>query len=66
MIQKGIYRRIGNGSKVRIWDDEWLPNGPPIIYQPSVVEELGIKMVVDLLLLEGGIERLWLNGFLIH
>lgn len=43
----------GELHKVRIWDDKWLCNGAPINFRQDVVEELGLKMVVDLLLPSG-------------
>ena len=25
IIQKGIYWRVGNGRKIRVWIDKWVP-----------------------------------------
>ncbi|XP_057444459.1 uncharacterized protein LOC130736674 [Lotus japonicus] len=52
-ISKGSAWRIGNGTTVRIWHDNWLPNGSPINYREDVVQELGLERVVDLLLPDG-------------
>ncbi|XP_057441795.1 uncharacterized mitochondrial protein AtMg00310-like [Lotus japonicus] len=50
MIQKGSCWRIGVGSKVRIWEDNWLTNGPPVNFRQDVVDEHGLVKVADLML----------------
>ncbi|XP_057416181.1 uncharacterized protein LOC130710823 [Lotus japonicus] len=54
MIQKGSCWRIGDGSRVRIWEDNWLANGPPVKFRQDVVDELGLAKVADLMLPDNG------------
>ncbi|XP_057452723.1 uncharacterized protein LOC130744566 [Lotus japonicus] len=39
MIQEGSCWRIGDGEQVRIWNDNWLPSGPPINFRHEAVDE---------------------------
>ncbi|XP_057432396.1 uncharacterized protein LOC130725161 [Lotus japonicus] len=54
MIQEGSCWRIGDGKHVRIWEDNWLPSGPPINFRQDIVDEQQLVRVAVLLLPNNG------------
>jgi hypothetical protein len=36
LIQKGLIWRIGNGKKVRVWEDRWIPSSSTLRYNPHL------------------------------
>jgi len=39
VLGRGLFWRVGNGEKVKIWDDHWLPDSP---FHPIFSEESGL------------------------
>ncbi|XP_057422210.1 uncharacterized protein LOC130716023 [Lotus japonicus] len=53
MFDEGCCWRVGDGKNVRIWEDNWLPTGPPLSYRQDVAAEHNLRLVADLLLPSG-------------
>ncbi|XP_057452127.1 uncharacterized protein LOC130743933 [Lotus japonicus] len=49
VFQRGGLWRIGNGKRINLWTDNWLPGGAPTLFRQDVVDELNIQVVSDLL-----------------
>ncbi|XP_057418938.1 uncharacterized protein LOC130713163 [Lotus japonicus] len=49
VFQRGGLWRIGNGKRINLWTDNWLPGGAPTLFRQDVVEELNIQVVSNLL-----------------
>ncbi|XP_057432687.1 uncharacterized protein LOC130725479 [Lotus japonicus] len=49
IFHEGGLWRIGDGSKVDILHDKWLPNGAPVICRQDLMAELGVSKVTHLI-----------------
>ncbi|KAG7958794.1 hypothetical protein I3843_10G035400 [Carya illinoinensis] len=49
LIRAGIRHRVGNGKKIKIWEDKWLPT-PSSFEVQSPVSNLGKEATVDALI----------------
>ncbi|XP_061993936.1 uncharacterized protein LOC133711869 [Rosa rugosa] len=47
VLQAGLYWKIGTGTKVSIWEDNWIPNTPPHLLNKP--EDTIFELVADLI-----------------
>lgn len=50
VFEHGCVWRIGDGSQVNIWTDNWVPGGAPLIYRQDLVDEFAltkVSMLID-------------------